>query len=117
MTDNSKLISERINQLLRSCLDNFQRQYDMSDLHWDIRPGRKYIKILMATSLKARDPNQEITGWSVWCFIDKETGAVYKPADYRGPAKGIRYHLLDDDSYADACQRVNWSGGWLYLRG
>ena len=116
MTDNSKLISERINQLLRSCLDKFQRQYDMSDLHWDIRPGRKYIKIFMATSLKERDPNQEITGWSCWVFVDKETGAVYKPADYRGPAKGIRYQLLDDDSFADACQRVDWSGGWLYRR-
>ena len=116
MTDNSKLISERINQLLQHCHQHFTRQYEMSNLHHDIKPGRKYIKILMATSLKARDPNQDITGWSVWCFIDKVTGAVYKPADWRGPAKGIRYQLLDDDSFADACQRVNWSGGWLYLR-
>ena len=116
MTYNSKLISERINQLLYHCHEKFQRQYsEMSVLHHDIKPGRKYIKIMMTTTSKDRDPDLE-KNWSVWCFIDKETGAVYKPADWRGPAKGIRYQLLDDDSFADACQRVNWSGGWLYLR-
>ena len=55
------------------------------------------------------------THGSVWCFIDTQTGAVYKPASFKAPAKHIRYQLMDDASYQRALQRADWAGGWLYL--
>ena len=54
---------------------------------------------------------------SVNCFVDKNTGAGYKPASYNSPhTKHIRYNLLDEDSRAECLLRADWAGGYLYLR-
>jgi hypothetical protein len=56
----------------------------------------------------------------VHAFIDKETGAVYKPAGWRSPAKGKdgkpseRYNLLDAESRQRCFERCEFSGGYLY---
>ena len=69
---------------------------------YTVTTGRKYHKIIDANS--------------VHCFIDKNTGEVYKAASYKAPAKGVRYDLrLIEDldwllSYAD------WCGRYLYAR-
>ena len=49
-------------------------------------------------------------GGSVYCFIDKLTGDIFKPAGWRAPAKGARGSVLIPESYT----RSDWSGGWLY---
>ena len=41
--------------------------------------GRKYAKI--------------VTGTSVFCFIEKETGDIYKPASWSAPAKHARGNI------------------------
>ncbi len=66
--------------------------------------ARKYIKISMIN-------NQE----SVHAFIDKNTGDVYKPASWRGPAEYARFNLLDEASYAECVARADWAGGYLYM--
>jgi hypothetical protein len=69
-----------------------------------VEEGRKYLKIIMATSgIK-----------SVHAFIDRVTGDVYKAANYKAPAKGIRYNLLTDPE--NCYQRADWAGGYLYRR-
>jgi hypothetical protein len=48
---------------------------------------------------------------SVYCFIDKETGDIYKPASWRGPAKGVRANLNNYDSWMN---KTDPHGSWLY---
>ena len=72
---------------------------------FEINKGRKYYKIVM----KERSGNG-----SVHCFVDMNSGAVYKPASFNSPAKGIRYYLLDDTSRETLLRRAEYSGGYLY---
>ena len=59
---------------------------------YDIGGGRKYIRIV--------EVNQPHGGLSVHCFVDAETGGVYKSAGWRGPAlNGERFNLLDPASF------------------
>lgn len=52
-------------------------------------------------------------GRSMFMFIDKETGAVYKPASYKAPAKGIRFWI---EQLADNPDVVDPYGSFLYRR-
>ena len=76
-------------------------------------PGKKYIKLVAANY---STETNERTHASVWCFIDKATGDVYKPASYKAPAKIVRYKLMNDESYEAALHNADWSGAWLYIR-
>jgi hypothetical protein len=44
--------------------------------------GKKYLKV--------------VGGGSVRFFVDASTGAIYKPASYASPAKGIRGNVLSE---------------------
>ena len=72
--------------------------------------GRKYIKVWSYLS----NSGERLYGRSCFMFVDKETGAVYKPASWRGPAKGIRFYI---EQLADNPDIVDPYGGFLYLRG
>ena len=76
------------------------------DTEFYIESGRKYHKVMM------RDHNSR----SVHCFVDKETGDVYKPASIKAPAKGVRYNLLDENQRNYCYAKCDWAGGYLYLR-
>ena len=81
-----------------------------------VTKGRKYFKITSHEYDTFQDRNEYKEG-SVNCFVDKNTGAVYKPASYNAPhTKHIRYNLLDEDSRAECLLRADWAGGYLYLR-
>ena len=69
--------------------------------------GRKYHKIHMCIDGK-RD--------SIHCFIDKKTGEVYKPANTKQPAKGVRYNLLIISEREEMLKKCDWAGGYLYMR-
>ena len=64
--------------------------------------GRKYDKI--------------VSGGSVYCFVEKDSGNVYKPASWRAPySKGnnpVRGNIFNVTSY----QNADPHGGWLYCR-
>lgn len=49
---------------------------------YTVQEGRKYIKV-------TRDG-------SVFAFIDKKTGDIFKPASWQAPAKGVRGNLFSD---------------------
>ena len=46
--------------------------------------GRKYVKIF--------------SGMSVYCFIDKLTGDIWKPKDWRGPIKNVKRGNIHDEN-------------------
>ena len=98
-------VYERAHKLAQALQENYDRNGYSSDTVFDIKEGRKYIKISMIN-------NQE----SVHAFIDRKTGDVFKPASWRGPAKIARYNLLDDASYQKCLSRADWAGGYLYIR-
>lgn len=72
-----------------------------------IETGKKYHKVVFIDGGGSR---------SVHCFIDKNTGSVYKSASWRGPAKGERCNLLIIKEREWALQNADWAGSWLYRR-
>ena len=81
-----------------------------------VTKGRKYFKITSHEYDTFQDRNEYREG-SVNCFVNKNTGEVYKPASYNAPhTKHVRYNLLDEDSRAECLLRADWAGGYLYLR-
>ena len=82
-----------------------------------IQPGKKYLKIISQEFDTFQDRNEWKDG-SVHAFIDKQTGEIYKPADWRAPAKHVRYDLRDQKSRDFVLNPDNctWAGGWLYMR-
>ena len=75
-------------------------------IKFEIEEGKKYLKIIM----------ENLGSRSVHCFVDKNTGDVYKSASWKSPAKGVRYNLLNKESRENCYKNADWSGGYLYLR-
>ena len=71
--------------------------------------GRKYIKVWSYLVSKG----ERLCGRSCFMFVDKNTGACYKPASYKAPAKGIRFYI---DFLLDHPEVVDPYGSFLYLR-
>ena len=75
----------------------------------EVEVGRKYVKIwsyLVVGSERDR-------GRSCWMFVDKNTGACYKPASYKAPAVGIRYQIEDLIESPTICDPY---GSFLYMK-
>ena len=101
----SEKVEKWVWQLCRALEADYDRRYPESSqpVRFSVELGRKYWKI-----------NQSNGG--VHAFVDRKTGQVYKPASWRGPAKGVRYDLRII-SQRDAClSNADWAGGYLYLR-
>ena len=71
--------------------------------------GRKYIKVW---NYRVVNGNRENTR-SCFMFVDKNDGAVYKPASYKAPAKGIRFWIDQLLEYPEICDQY---GSFLYKR-
>jgi hypothetical protein len=71
--------------------------------------GRKYIKVWQS---KCYDGVVR-EGRSCFMFVDKETGACYKPASHKAPAKGIRFFI---ESLVETPEVVDQYGSFLYRR-
>lgn len=72
-----------------------------------IESGKKYHKVIMVDSSSNR---------SVHCFIDKQTGEVYKSASWKSPAKNVRYDLRLIKDREWLFENADWSGGYLYAK-
>jgi hypothetical protein len=107
-----KLIENRIYALCDALVSNYVRMYPRSttNIWFEVSKGKKYYKILQ----KDQTANNTIGG-SVHAFVDTE-GNVYKPAGWRGPAKIVRYNLLDEQSFASCLSKADWAGGYLYIK-
>ena len=85
-----------------------------------VKTGKRYYKIVQQefeTWEKSRYYGQYRDG-SVHCFVDKETGDVYKPASWSAPAKHIRFTFQNVDhlKFLLNPDNVDWAGGYLYIR-
>ena len=71
--------------------------------------GRKYIKVWQSGCYDGVVRE----GRSCFMFVDKETGACYKPANHKVPAKGIRFWIDQLLEYPNLCDQY---GSFLYRR-
>jgi len=76
-------------------------------IDYQVETGKKYHKVIFVDGGGSR---------SVHCFIDKQTGEVYKSATWKSPAKGVRYDLRMIAERENILQNCDWSGGYLYAR-
>lgn len=90
--------------------DYHQRKIDelkngICPIDYVIESGKKYHKVIMIDGGGSR---------SVHCFVDKQTGQVYKSASWKAPAKGVRYDLRLIADREWLLEHADWSGGYLY---
>ena len=107
------LIEERIQALINALVDNYTKRYSGNKINFDVVKGVKYYKLIERTSSASSLGGGNT---SVHAFVSRQTGAVYKPASWKAPAKHARYNLLDDVSFQDCLTRADWAGGYLYMR-
>ena len=97
---------EQVNDLQKvASIENNRNFYSV--LTYDV--AKKYIKVWQSDCYDGVVRE----GRRCFMFIDKETGAVYKPASYKAPAKGIRFQL---ESLVDNPDLVDPYGSFLYVR-
>ena len=78
----------------------------------EIEVGRKYIKVWSYLVSECFALKERVNGRSCFMFVDKNTGAVYKPASYKAPAKHIRFMI---NQLADNPEIVDPYGSFLYI--
>ena len=114
MATTTQTKTEFLTEAMIEQVNNLWKVYNIESGH-TITPllkyevAKKYIKVyrLDVVNGEIRD------GRSVFMFIDKETGAVLKPASWKAPAKGIRFYL---ESLVETPEVVDQYGSFLYRR-
>lgn len=87
-------------------LNNKSRLGLMRDKVFSVSNGRKYAKVISSSG-----ENQNF----VFCFIDRKTGDVYKPASWKSPAtKHVRYTITDEEEAHNLAKNSDPSGSFLY---
>ena len=89
-------------------------------MKFKVYTGKRYYKIVQQefeTWEKSKYYGQYRDG-SVHCFVDKETGDVFKAASWSAPAKHVRFSFQNVDhlKFLLNPDNVDWAGGYLYLR-
>ena len=88
-------------------LNNMSRLGLMRDKVFSVSNGRKYAKIIFSSG-----ENQNF----VFCFIDRKTGEVYKPASWKSPeTKHVRYTITNEEEAENLANNSDPSGSFLYL--
>ena len=77
--------------------------------NYEYEVGRKYIKVWSYLV----SGGERLNGRSCYMFVEKDGGAVYKPASHKAPAKGIRFWIEQLADYPDLCDPY---GSFLYIR-
>ena len=105
--DNKDDYSSALSKMVHRIDEQYGKYYEktLTNLTYEpveIKSGRRFDKL--------------IQGSSVYCFVEKDTGNVYKPASWRAPyTKGntpVRGSIYDTSTYWDKELR---HGGWLYV--
>ena len=102
----TELVEKWCCQLIQALQFDYDNEYPSNgNYHFMLTTGRKYHKIV------------NDNGGGVHCFIDKQTGEVYKPASYNKPAKHVRYDMRISEERNIMLSQADWAGSYLYLRG
>ena len=85
------------------------------------KTGKKFHKVYFLEYREASEYYGTKAGYksgSVHCFVDKQTGEVYKPASWKAPAKHVRFdlRLIQDREFLFNPNNIDWAGGHLYMR-
>ena len=112
LKEHTKLLEDRIQGLIDALVTNYEKRYGECGIEFHMVRGVKYYKLIERSTRQSSLGG----GGSVHAFIHRQSGAVYKPASWKAPAKHVRYNLLDDVSYETCLQRADWAGGYLYIR-
>ena len=110
--ENTKYYQDRVDEINNGTANLYKFVY---------KTGKKFHKVYF---LEYQDANEYYnrkagyTAGSVHCFIDKQTGEVYKPASWKAPAKHVRFdlRLIQDREFLFNPNNIDWAGGHLYMR-
>ena len=110
--ENTKYYQDRVNEINNGTANLYKFDYQV---------GKKYIKVFNLQYSEACDYYNRPAGYSagsVHCFIDKQTGEVYKPASWKAPAKHVRFdlRLIQDREFLFNPNNISWAGSHLYMR-
>lgn len=94
-----------IEELDRSAKERFKNMKVLKPTYVVNTRGTKYFKV-----------TEDNYNGRVVCFVEKETGNIYKPAGWRGPyTKGNNAVRANVHDYGSFMNRTDPYGGWLYL--
>lgn len=88
-------------------VDALNDKFVSTDYVFGAIPGRKFDKV---TSICRGNKNST----TVYAFIDRENGNLYKAAGWNAPAKGIRF--TGENLLNEAIDKADLYGGFLYYR-
>ena len=111
--ENTKYYEERLAEIENGTYKDLYK--------FTFKTGKKFHKVYFLQYEEASEYYNRPAGYragSVHCFIDKQTGEVYKPASWKAPAKHVRYdlRLIKDREFLFNWKNLSWAGGHLYMR-
>ena len=110
--ENTKYYQYRVNEINNGTANLYKFVF---------KTGKKFHKVYFLEYQDANEYYGTKAGYksgSVHCFVDKNTGEVYKPASWKAPAKIVRYdlRLIQDREFLFNPNNISWAGSHLYLR-
>ena len=110
--ENTKYYQDRVNEINNGTANLYKFVF---------KTGKKFHKVYFLQYEEANEYYNRKAGYtagSVHCFIDKQTGEVYKPASWKAPAKHVRFdlRLIQDREFLFNPNNIDWAGGHLYMR-
>ena len=117
---------EAMENFLTKLTDNakphVERFTSITDIVFKTDGGTKFIKVKYFETRISTDyetgkvTTTKDTKGSIHCFVDKNTGDIYKPAGWRAPyTKGnnaVRGSIYDESTF----EKTDLHGGWLYAK-
>ena len=112
---------EALNDFVKTIEDNSTNHYKEHNMTFmldnpeviKVNKGRRFDKVVSNSS---NGGDMMTSSRSVHCFVEKETGHIFKPAGWNAPQlkthTPVRGSIYEIDSYKNADPH----GGWLYLR-
>ena len=110
--ENTKYYQDRVDEFNNGTANLYKFVY---------KTGKKFHKVYFLQYEEANEYYNRKAGYtagSVHCFVDKQTGEVYKPASWKAPAKHVRFdlRLIQDREFLFNPNNIDWAGGHLYMR-
>ena len=110
--ENTKYYQDRVDEINNGTANLYKFVY---------KTGKKFHKVYFLQYEEANEYYNRKAGYtagSVHCFVDKQTGEVYKPASWKAPAKIVRFdlRLITDREFLFNPNNISWAGSHLYLR-
>ena len=111
-----------LNKLTENGREYIKRYNLIDDVVFKIDGGRKFLKVKYFETKVSTDYETgektivKDTRGSIHCFVDKNTGDIYKAATWKAPyTKGnnaVRGSIYDESCY----ENTDLHGGWLYAK-